>query len=92
MPPEDDGNLVDKAISNPAFDQMFGYYIFFRRAAIPLFLFIIGLFTYTVLDSFDFSHDTSLILSFMVVGLSLGPVMNSERYFGSRLSRRKGSK
>jgi len=89
MPPEDDDNLVDKAISNPAFDQMFGYYIFFRRVAIPIFLFILGLFTYTILESFSFSRDTSLIISFMIVGLSLGPVMNSERYLGLILSRRK---
>ena len=89
MPSEDNENLVDKAISNPAFDQMFGYYIFFRRVAIPIFLFILGLFTYTILDSFSFSQDTSLIISFMIVGLSLGPVMNSERYLGLILSRKK---
>ena len=89
MPSEDNDHLVDKAISNPAFDQMFGYYIFFRRVAIPIFLFILGLFTYTILDSFSFSQDTSLIISFMIVGLSLGPVMNSERYLGLILSRKK---
>ena len=89
MPSEDNENLVDKAISNPAFDQMFGYYIFFRRVAIPIFLFILGLFTYTILDSFSFSQDTSLIISFMIVGLSLGPVMNSERYLGLILSKKK---
>ena len=76
MPSEDNENLVDKAISNPAFDQMFGYYIFFRRVAIPIFLFILVLFTYTILDSFSFSQDTSLIISFMIVGLSLGNVIN----------------
>ncbi len=89
MPSGDDDNIVDKAISNPAFDQMFGYYIFFRRVAIPIFLFILGLFTYTILESFSVSQDTSLIISFMIVGLSLGPVMNSERYLGLILSKRK---
>ena len=90
MPSLDDETLVDKAISNPAFEQMHGYYIFFRRAALPILLFIWGLFIYTVLDSFGISHDTNIIISAMIVGLSLGPVMNSERYIGVILSRRKG--
>ena len=88
MPPSNDEDIVDKVIGNPAFDQLYGYHIFFRRAAIPIFLFIMGLFTYAILDGF-LSHQTSLTISFVVAGLSLGPILNLERYFGVVMSRRK---
>tara|TARA_Y100000588_G_scaffold342801_1_gene387861 strand:+ start:161 stop:427 length:267 start_codon:yes stop_codon:yes gene_type:complete len=88
MPPGNDEDIVDKVIGNPAFDQLYGYHIFFRRAAIPILLFIIGLFTYTVLDQF-LSHQASLTASFVVAGLLLGPVLNLERYFGVVMSRKK---
>tara|TARA_B100000686_G_scaffold45412_1_gene48262 strand:- start:366 stop:632 length:267 start_codon:yes stop_codon:yes gene_type:complete len=84
---DEEDNIVDKAIGNPAFDQLFGYHIFFRRAAIPVLLFLIGLLSYTVLDSF-FSSDTTLTLSFIIVGLALGPILNLERYMGVILSRK----
>ena len=89
MPSLDDETLVDKAISNPAFEQMHGYYIFFRRAAIPVLLFLLGLLSYTIIDSlFTFSSDTTLTISFVIVGLSLGPILNLERYMGVLLSRK----
>ncbi|HJM24481.1 MAG TPA: hypothetical protein QF821_02410 [Candidatus Thalassarchaeaceae archaeon] len=87
MTPRDEENIVDKVIGNPAFDQMFGYHIFFRRAAIPFLLFMIGLMSYTILDSY-FSSQNTLILSFVAVGLSLGPILNLERYLGALLSRK----
>jgi hypothetical protein len=87
MTPREDETIVDKAIGNPAFDQMFGYHIFFRRAAIPVLLFLIGLLSYTIFDSFLSSQNT-LTLSFIVVGLSLGPILNLERYMGALLSRK----
>ena len=87
MTPREDETIVDKAIGNPAFDQMFGYHIFFRRAAIPVLLFLIGLLAYTIFDSFLSSQNT-LTLSFVVVGLSLGPILNLERYMGILLSRK----
>ncbi len=87
MSTKDDETIVDKAIGNPAFDQMFGYHIFFRRAAIPVTLFLIGLLTYTLVDPY-FSSDTSLTISFVFVGLSLGPLLNIERYVGVLLSRK----
>ena len=72
MPSRDEDNIVDKAIGNPAFDQLFGYHIFFRRAAIPVILFLLGLFSYTLIDSlFSISSDTNLTISFVIVGLSL---------------------
>jgi len=87
MSARDDETIVDKAIGNPAFDQMFGYHIFFRRAAIPVALFLIGLLTYTLVEPY-FSHDTSLTISFVLAGLSLGPILNIERYVGLLLSRK----
>jgi|TARA_B100001250_G_scaffold393290_1_gene395933 hypothetical protein len=87
MPPKEDDTIVDKAIGNPAFDQMFGYHIFFRRAAIPVTLFLIGLLTYTLVEPY-FSPDTSLTISFVLAGLSLGPILNIERYVGFLLSRK----
>ncbi len=89
MPARDEENIVDKAIGNPAFDQLFGYHIFFRRAAIPVLLFLLGLLSYTIIDSlFTFSSDTILTISFVIVGLSLGPILNLERYLGVLLSRK----
>ena len=89
MPARDEENIVDKAIGNPAFDQLFGYHIFFRRAAIPVLLFLLGLLSYTNIDSLlNFSSDTILTISFVIVGLSLGPILNLERYLGVLLSRK----
>ncbi len=89
MPSRDEDNIVDKAIGNPAFDQLFGYHIFFRRAAIPVILFLLGLFSYTLIDSlFSMSSDTNLTISFVIVGLSLGPILNLERYLGVLLSKK----
>ena len=89
MPSRDEENIVDKAIGNPAFDQLFGYHIFFRRAAIPVILFLLGLFSYTLIDSlFSISSDTNLTISFVIVGLSLVPILNLERYMGVLLSKK----
>ena len=89
MPSRDEDNIVDKAIGNPAFDQLFGYHIFFRRAAIPVILFLLGRFSYTLIDSlFSISSDTNLTISFVIVGLSLGPILNLERYIGVLLSKK----
>ena len=82
MPEDEPSEFIDRVIGNPAFDQMGGYHIFFRRAAIPILLFVIGLFTYTVLANF-LSHGTNLVVSFAVVGLSIGPILNLERYYGT---------
>ena len=89
MPSRDEDNIVDKAIGNPAFDQLFGYHIFFRRAAIPVILFLLGLFSYTLIDSlFSIGSATNLTISFVIVGLSLGPILNLERYIGVLLSKK----
>ncbi len=88
MPEDEAPELVDQVIGNPSFDRLGGYYIFFRRAAIPLFLFIIGLFTYTVLQSLT-SNQNALVLSFIVVGLTLGPISNLERYYGILMAKKR---
>ena len=89
MSSRDKENIVDKAIGNPAFDQLYGYHIFFRRAAIPVILFLIGIFSYTLIDTlFSLSSDTNLTISFVIVGLSLGPILNLERYMGVLLSKK----
>ena len=89
MSSRDKENIVDKAIGNPAFDQLYGYHIFFRRAAIPVILFLIGLLSYTLIDSlFSISSDNNLTISFVIVGLSLGPILNLERYMGVLLSKK----
>jgi hypothetical protein len=82
MSDDKEPEFLDRVIGNPAFEQMGGYHIFFRRAAIPILLFVIGLFTYTVLANF-LSHGTNLVASFAVVGLSIGPILNLERYYGT---------
>ena len=81
MSSRDKENIVDKAIGNPAFDQLFGYHIFFRRAAIPVMLFLIGIFSYSLIDAL-------FTISFVIVGLSLGPILNLERYMGFLLSKK----
>ena len=88
MPEEDSPELVDQLLGNPAFDQLGVYHIFFRRAAIPILLFLIGLLTYTLLDSI-LSHQINIVVSFVVVGLSVGPILNLERYYGAILSRKR---
>ena len=89
MSSRDKENIVDKAIGNPAFDQLYGYHIFFRRAAIPVILFLIGLLSYTLIDSlFSISSDTNLTISLVIVGLSLGPILTLERYMGVLLSKK----
>ena len=85
---EDQGpELVDRVIGNPAFEQLGGYHIFFRRVAIPILLLLIGLLAYSLMNGF-FSHQTSLIIAAMAVGLSLGPILSIERYYGIIKSRK----
>ena len=77
----DSNELIDKVISNPSFDRMGGYHIFFRGVAIHLLLFISGLLIYSILENF-LPHDKNIILTCIIVGLSLGPILNLERYYG----------
>ena len=64
--------LLDDAIDNPAFELLGGYHLFLRRLLIPVVLAILFLFINDLIGN--------LIISAFVTGLSLGPIMNFERY------------
>ena len=72
--------LLDDAIDNPAFELLGGYHLFLRRFLIPLILAILFLFIYDLFDN--------LIFSAIITGLSLGPIINLERYLAVRKLRK----
>ena len=72
--------LLDDAIDNPAFELFGGYHLFLRRFLIPLILAILFLFVYDLFDN--------LIFSSIITGLSLGPIINLERYLAVRKLRK----
>ena len=68
--------LLDDAIDNPAFELLGGYHLFLRRFLIPLILAILFLFIYDLFDN--------LIFSSIITGLSVGPIINLEKYLAVR--------
>jgi hypothetical protein len=64
--------LLDDAIDNPAFELLGGYHLFLRRFIIPLILAILFLFVYDLFDN--------VLFAAIVTGLSVGPIINLERY------------
>ena len=64
--------LLDDAIDNPAFELLGGYHLFFRRFLIPLILAILFLFVYDLFDN--------VLFAAIITGLSVGPIINLERY------------
>ena len=64
--------MLDDAIDNPAFELLGGYHLFLRRFLIPIILAILFLFI------FDLSGN--LIISAIITGLCIGPIINLERY------------
>ena len=72
--------LLDDAIDNPAFELLGGYHLFLRRFLIPLILAILFLFVYDLFDN--------IIFSAIITGLSLGPIINLERYLAVRKLRK----
>ena len=72
--------LLDDAIDNPAFELLGGYHLFLRRFLIPLILAILFL---SIYDLFD-----NLIFSAIITGLSVGPIINLERYLAVRKLRK----
>ncbi len=72
--------LLDDAIDNPAFELLGGYHLFLRRFLIPLILAILFLFIYDLFDN--------LIFSAIITGLSVGPIINLERYLAVRKLRK----
>ena len=72
--------LLDDAIENPAFELLGGYHLFLRRFLIPLILALLFLFVYDLFDN--------LIFSSISTGLSVGPIINLERYLAVRKLRK----
>ena len=72
--------LLDDAIDNPAFELLGVYHLFLRRFIIPLILAILFLFVYDLFDN--------IIFSSIITGLSVGPIINLERYLAVRKLRK----
>ena len=75
--------MVDRVIDNPAYDMFGGYHIFLRRVTIPIILILVFMMFYDFLSKF-LSDDLTLILSALITGLSVGPILGLERYFAER--------
>tara|TARA_B100000686_G_scaffold75247_1_gene81172 strand:- start:1284 stop:1553 length:270 start_codon:yes stop_codon:yes gene_type:complete len=75
--------MVDRVIDNPAYDMFGGYHIFLRRVTIPILLILVFMMVYDFLMKF-ISDDPALILSALITGLSVGPILGMERYFAER--------
>ena len=76
--------MVDRVIDNPAYDMFGGYHIFLRRVTIPILLILIFMIVYDFLLGY-LSSDLTLILSALITGLSVGPILGLERYFACLL-------
>ena len=66
------GEIVDKMMVDPANDLFGGYYPFLRRIVLPFVLIIIFIFV------FDLSNG-SMLISAIITGFSIGPVLILER-------------
>ena len=64
--------LLDDAIDNPAFELLGGYHLFLRRFLIHLILAILFLLVYDLFDN--------VLFAAIITGLSVGPIINLERY------------
>ena len=80
-------DLIDRMIENPAYDQMGGYQIFLRRFAIPVIMILIALFIYTSLDEYV-SSSWNLVITSVITGSSLGPILAAEGYLAMRNSKK----
>ena len=79
--------MVDRAIDNPAYDMLGGYHMFLRRVTIPILLILIFMIVYDFLLRY-LSGDLTLILSALITGLSVGPILGLERYFAEHRQRK----
>ena len=75
--------MVDRVLNNPAYDMLGGYHMFLRRVTIPILLILIFMIVYDFLLKY-LSSDLTLILSALVTGLSVGPIIGLETYFAIR--------
>ena len=85
MPTQKPGleEMIDRIIDNPAYDQMGGYQIFLRRFAIPVIMILISLFVYTSMDQY-ISSSLNIVVTAVLTGSSLGPILALERYLALR--------
>jgi len=79
------GDIVDKMMVDPANDLFGGYYPFIRRMVLPLVLILISIFIY------DLSNGNMLV-SAIVTGFSIGPVLILERIMIIYLIKQKDTK
>ena len=70
-------------LQKPAYDMLGGYHMFLRRVTIPILLILIFMIVYDFLLGY-LSSDLTLILSALVTGLSVGPILGIETYFAMR--------
>ena len=79
--------MVDRVIDNPAYDMFGGYHMFLRRVTIPILLILIFMIVYDFLLGY-LSSDLTLIISALITGLSVGPILGLERYFAEHRQRK----
>ena len=79
--------MVDRVIDNPAYDMFGGYHMFLRRVTIPILLILIFMIVYDFLLRY-LSGALTLILSALITGLSVGPILGLERYFAEHRQRK----
>ena len=79
--------MVDRVIDNPAYDMFGGSHMFLRRGPIPILLILIFMIVYDFLLRY-LSGDLTLILSALITGLSVGPILGLERYFAEHRQRK----
>ena len=79
--------MVARVIDNPAYDMFGGYHMFLRRVTIPILLILIFMIVYDFLLRY-LSGDLTLILSALITGLSVGPILGLERYFAEHRQRK----
>ena len=79
--------MVARVIDNPAYEMFGGYHMFLRRVTIPILLILIFMIVYDFLLRY-LSGDLTLILSALITGLSVGPILGLERYFAEHRQRK----
>ena len=79
--------MVARVIDNPAYDMFGGYHMFLRRVTIPMLLSLLFMIVYDFLLGY-LSSDLTLILSALITGLSVGPILGLERYFAEHRQRK----
>ena len=79
--------MVARVLDNPAYDMFGGYHMFLRRVTIPILLILIFMIVYDFLLRY-LSGDLTLILSALITGLSVGPILGLERYFAEHRQRK----